>query len=249
MQLVRDINRARFGTKVDVAPKPDEVKGVSPSSSKQPKSPFSESLPQFVVERAYFHGIATPVTTAWTNEGWYGLRSIRPKDFGAEFAFAGCAMTLLPSDSDGGALTGFATTPIGWGDTRGLGAAIVVGKNLGITQGAWTDKPAYIPGIDFGDASPNANGLVTPTGSFHKYLVIQGFPTGKFRDTAPNKPPFRWSFAPHLHRFAGADSLDVALVVRGSIINNIAAGTIVGLAEIDLTIGRVDSDRDFTPRG
>lgn len=229
-----------------VAPPPDPSKGVSSYTGKSARSPFTDQLPQFQTRRAYFHAIATPVSVVFANQAWYGLRRITPKSFGGEFELAGLTMTLLPTDSDGGALTGFATAPIGWGDTRGLSAAIVVGRNLPIGKGAWSDAPAYIPGISFGDGSPDSTTLDTPDANFPEYIAVAGFPTGKFRDTAPNKPPFRWSYAPHVMRFAGGDSLDVALVVRGTTVNNINLGPIVGLADVSLTIGRVDSDRDFT---
>ena len=89
--------------------------------------------------------------------------------------------------------------------------------------------------------------MASPTEAHAQYLITQSFPTGKFRDTAPNKPPFRWSFAPMVYRFAGADTLDVALVVRAAQVNGQGSpGTLVGLADVALTLGRVTSDRDFT---
>lgn len=212
------------------------------------RSPFVDTLPQFRVIRAYATsipvGAAEVIPTGM--DAWFGLRRVRVKeDFGQEFSLTGCAMELLPSDSAAGALTGY-TTPKAWGDTRGLGAAIVIGKNLPMTPNAWTGAPSWIPGIAFGDAAPHGRSLLNDPGSMPEYFVQAGFPTGTFRDTAPNKPPLRWSFAPHVARCTLGETFDIALVVRRSQINALgSAGELACLINVACTVGLSLSAADF----
>lgn len=224
------------------------VGGIVPSESqpqqRRGRSRFVDELPQFVIMRGYFAQISVNAPTINPGEAaWFGLRRvIAGRDVAQEFSLCGVAMTLLPTDSAGGALTGY-TNPLAWGDTRGITAAIVVGKNLPIKEEDWTSAVAYLPGIDFGLASQGAASKLSAN-PLREYDVEQSFPTGTFRDTAPNKPPLRWSFAPHVKRFRRGEALDIALVVRGDQINA-KNGTLAGYASVAVTLGLSQSEADF----
>lgn len=223
--------------------------GSATPTEKQPapwrsRSRFVDELPQFVVMRGYFASISVAAPTINTGEAaWFGLRRIiAGRDIAQEFSLTGVAMTLLPTDSAGGGLTGY-TSPLAWGDTRGITAAMVVGKSLPIKEQDWTSAVAYLPGINFGLATQSAASKLS-SASIREYDVEQSFPTGTFRDTAPNKPPLRWSFAPHVKRFRRGEALDIALVVRGDQING-QTGTLAGYASVAVTLGLSNSEADF----
>lgn len=223
-------------------PQPSRLRPL-PTRNK-PRSAFVDELPQYEVEPAYFHVLSVAGVSVGTGESaWYGLRRIRSRDIGEDFCLTGCAMDLLPTDSAGGAISGYTGTILPWGDARGILAAIVIGRNLPITPNAWTSAKAFIPGIEGGNTANNTHTLES-SGKMPRYFVVQSFPTGTYRDTAPNKPPYRSSFAPHVARITENDSLDCALVVTGSQING-ASGIIVGMANVRMTIGLTESRADF----
>lgn len=233
------MSRLKVGDALDPATVPPQ---------KVARSQFVDSLPQFTVIRAYATaipvGAAEDITAGM--DAWYGLRRVRViEGAGQEFSLTGAAMELLPTDSAGGALTGY-TSPKAWGDTRGITAAIVVGKNLPITPNAWTSGPAYVPGIDFGNVAPHARSLKNDADTAPVYYVKSGFPTGTFRDTAPNKPPLRWSFAPHVARFTYGETFDIALVVRRAQVHALgSAGELACLIDVACTVGLSRSAADF----
>ena len=224
--------------------------GGNQSPGKNPSSPLTDLLPAFVAVRAYFHSIevAAGLTLA-AGAAWYKLASLSPRNIGQEFSLSGAAATMLPTDSAGGALTGF-SNPLAWGDTRGMSAAIVVGRNLPGDVGEWQGFPAFVPGVDFGEASPATASLRSVVAQNQPdYAIVQSFPTGTFRDTAPNKPPLRWAFAPHTLRVRDGETLDVSLVVRRAQVHNLGgAGQLVGLADFALTLGLTENTVSYTKR-
>lgn len=144
--------------------------------AKTAQTPLSTLLPQFRNVAAYFHqvDVAAP-TIASTTEAWFGLRRIRA-DQNQEFSLSMLRFQMRPCDVNGAGITGPAT-PLAWGDSRGISAAIIVGRNLPFSQvNVWTGQPAYVPGIDAGGTA-NSYTKVNPDG-MPDYFAIQNFPTG-----------------------------------------------------------------------
>jgi len=196
------------------------------------------------VVRAGFHQLAIPngFAVGSGESAWYKLRSIDPGNDPAaplDFAIVGVRAELCACDVDaagGGGIS--AANAAAWGDTRGMLAAIVVGRSLPGRLNAWSSAPAYIPGIDTG----GPGGLLIPTQA-PDYIYKTGFPSGKWSDTTPGKGIASWSFAPDQVVFpSGAGSLDISLVVQGSQIQTAASKTLVGMADVSIML-RLSEDR------
>ncbi|MCC6676517.1 MAG: hypothetical protein IT436_05175 [Phycisphaerales bacterium] len=208
-------------------------------------SPLASQLPPFDTDGVYFHQIQVPDGTATPagQSAIFGLRRVRvPEDTGEEIGFLGADFHLLPTDSAaaGASLAGVA---LAWGDTLGMGAAIIVGRSLPMRVGAWSSGAVYLPGLDA--AAPCL--LSAPGGP--KYLIERWFPAGKWNDTTPNKYQQFVPVAGYVDRITNGETLDVALVVRGTQIQNAsgAVKSIVGLASINLYWAKLQTSDFLAP--
>jgi hypothetical protein len=218
------------------------------------RSPLTDILPPAVNYRAWATYIPVPagLTIGTQEAAWYGLRrrTIDAERF-QEICVTGVHMCLLPADTVGGPLAG-SPLPSGapflaWGDTTGLGAAVVVGKNLPFSEaGVWTSAPHSIPGLDYGNASTGSDQSLRSGETAATYIAVTSFPTGSFRDTSPNKAFPRWNFQPHAIRLVGGESLDVAFVIRRNVVNGLGtASALACLIDVQVTVGLTVSPTDW----
>lgn len=211
-------------------------------------SPLASQLPPFDTEGVYFHQIRVPdqTVTPAGQTAVYGLRRIRvPEDTGEEIGFLGADFHLLPSDS-AAAGTSAVGAALAWGDTLGMGAAIIIGRGLPMVVGRWSSATIYLPGMET-TAPPGASLLSGP--GQPKYLIARWFPAGKWNDTTPNKYQQFVPVAGYVDRVTQGETLDVALVVRGTQIQNTSGATksIVGLGMATLYWAKLQSSDWLAP--
>lgn len=210
-------------------------------------SPLASQLPSFDTEEVFFHQIRVPDGTSIPSgqSAIYGLRRLRvPDDTGEEIGFLGADFHLLPTDVDAaGSVASGGGTALGWGDTRGMAAAVIVGRSLDMVEGAWKGTAVYLPGLE--TSSP----CLTSRAGQTKYLLRRWFPAGKWNDTTPNKYQQFVPVAGFVERVTQGETLDVALVVRGSQIVNASGSvkSIVGLASIGLYWAKLQTSDRLTP--
>lgn len=132
-----------------------------------------------------------------------------------------------------------------WGNVRGEGAAIVLGDGrLPIPPGVsgWVQAPCTIPGIE------TTAGSVLSQSQHSQYIDYCQFPPGSYQDAIP----FKWirpkTFAPWVWRFPYGSRLQVALVVRGSQIQNVSgvAHTLRGTVTVQLHVGKATTTTGMT---
>ncbi|GMV73011.1 MAG: hypothetical protein DYG93_11230 [Leptolyngbya sp. PLA2] len=147
---------------------------------------------------------------------WFKFQSLRvgiDGELAQPSAVSWIGVEMLPTDNAGSA-------GIAWGDARGHGAAIVIGRNLPGPFQEWYSYPSNVVGVETSGVS-----LLLGRSTLES-LFVTTFPTGKYNDAAPNKgAPVR--YFPHPARLRRGDSLDMCLVVRGSQING-QTGTLTG---------------------
>lgn len=232
------VQRAGLPISGPVGPTPEAIERARRAQeftrSDYGSSPLASQLPTFATEMVYFNQITVPDGMAATagQSAVYGLRRVRvPADTGEEIGFLGADFHLLPADSSGVATPVGGMAALAWGDTSGLSAAIIIGRNLDMVEGQWKSATVYLPGLE------QAAHCFTSRAGQPRYLVTRWFPAGKWNDTAPNKYQQFVPVAGYVDRITRDETLDVALVVRGSQIVN-ASGqpkAIVGLAAMNLT--------------
>lgn len=202
------------------------------------RSDFAERLAGYQLLHGGFTSIpVSGVTVPSGLSAWYGLAVVTiTEDTAQELQFANIKAALHSTDPDAhGAGTG-ALSPIDWGTDSGMGAAIVVGERLGLTQNAWTVKPAGIPGIE-------ADSLVTSPAS--PYLWSLHFPPGKWGGTssaAATRMVVTHALVPFSRRLVKGTTLELGLVVRGSQING-ATGRLCGFAHVEIFAGQTRTTR------
>lgn len=202
------------------------------------RSDFAERLAGYQLLQGGFTVIPVAgVTVPAGMSAVYGLGVVNITDDTAqELQFANIKATLHSTDPDAhGAGTG-ASSPIDWGTDSGLGAAIVVGERLGLTQNAWSVRPAGIPGIE-------ADSLVTSPAS--PYLWTLHFPPGKWGGTssaAATRLVVTHALVPFSRRLVKGTTLELGLLVRGSQING-ATGNLCGFAHVEVFAGQTRTTR------
>lgn len=149
------------------------------------------------------------LTAAPSGTGWYKLLDIDP----AEVAGQECALFAINLTLGSADVLGIGTNAMAWGrSTSGIGnadagsnAAIVIGKNLPGTVGAWRLAGCQLPGLSGG-------GTVTNDPSHILHYAY--FPPGNFFSTSPQRLEARAVFSPYVYRFPRGQRLQAALVVR-----------------------------------
>lgn len=212
------------------------------------RSPFSDVLPVMKPIRAYFNQITVPagLSVPAGFSAWYGLRSITfPGDFSQDAMLGGYSATMMAADVNGAGISGQilaaggAGTALPWGDNTGSSAAIIIGRNLGITQNAWSAlRTPDVAGIEMTTVgAPPAQSLVS-TGVSSEIPIILRFPPGKWSDTLPLYSELRTMFLPFQFPLLQGSTLDVALVVARNVVDSLAASRVLcGRAEVTLAIG------------
>ncbi len=176
-------------------------------------------------------GLSIPVGQA----AWFGLRRVTPQSIGQEFALVHAVGSLLPCDSTNG--SGVANA-IAWGDSKGMTAAIVIGRDLPIQLGAWSAAPVDVAGLADSDAAPPPRTLVSSASRPNPYFAVLRFATGTYADNPPFRTTQQRPFSGNAARFVQTESLDVALVLDRAYVDGLAApGVVVGHAEVAMTLG------------
>lgn len=140
---------------------------------------------------------------------WYGLAQWNsPDDFGQQVMLNGYRVELGPTNpgANGDSEYPLPDDVVSFGTEEGTGAAIVIGRNLGIRPGVWAAGPNNIPYVEqvFGVST-------TPP----QDRVVLHFAPGRL-DDLPRPSIFRNAQSTPLAIVLGQGStLDVALVVRG----------------------------------
>ncbi len=202
------------------------------------RSDIGERLPSFIPLHGGFTVI--PVTSFAVASGlsaWYGLAVVNiPDDVAQEIQFANIKCELHSCDPDAhGAGTG-ASSALAWGTDAGMGAAIVVGERLGLTQNAWTTRPCAVPGVE-------ASSLVSSPRS--PYLWSLKFPPGKWGGTssaAATRLVVTHAVVPFARRLVRGTTLEIGLVVRGSQMNA-KTGNLCGFAHVEVFAGATVNPR------
>lgn len=217
-------------------PRPDEP---LPPWRSGLRSPFTDLLPVFRPVHGWFQSIAVAAPQIATGQSaWYGLQSVAVTlDNDQELQLNGVEAEVLPCDVDG---AGGATSPIAWGTSAGIGAALVVGIDLPVQFGAWTSAPSMVPGVE--TTGDYAN---TPAARGSGVLWYTSLPTGKYTDTVPNKWKTVKSWGAFTARVTQGRRLDIALVVRRSAIHNIT-GNLYGYGAVTVTAGQVEGQAAFS---
>ncbi len=214
------------------------VPSWSDPERKADRSPLTSIFPQMDVIEAWFDGalplLPDPFNIGSTESAWFGLQRVRiPKDFGQEILLYGVSVDLAPPDTDG---TGGAGA-IGWGTTRGTGAAIVIGMDLPIQLGSWRQGPGSIPRVETGATT---SGPLTDRRQA-AWIDTFNFPSGKLSDTTPTRLIHSRNYSPAVYRITNNHSLDVALVVRGTQLSGSGIRQIYGSGKVVLNVMRSNS--------
>lgn len=138
----------------------------------------------------------------------WGVAQIRLADIGGQATYIGCQAQVGPQNP-----SAWPGTPLGrasgvFGDGTGSGSALIVGRNLGLTMGAYTRL-----GIDF----PGFNSDATPrrvTARNRSETQIWPFPPGAWQvDVAPTFQRAQYSafFSPAAARMGDSDAIEVGI--------------------------------------
>jgi len=190
------------------------------------------------------------LTFATSQAAWFKLGEIPAQQTGA-LQLTGAVIDMLPADVNG-TLAGLnGTDPItdgvSWGRRDGLGAALVIGRNLPGNVGQWHSGPADIPGI-----LPSIDRALQPPEALaslgvRRYTRCVPFPPGALNDSTPYRQSLPLSFGLSVDRFEQLDRLGVALVVDprsglggAGVANRVAIGILAGYASATLYLQSVD---------
>lgn len=203
---------------------------------KADRSPLTSIFPQMDVIEAWFDGalplFPDPFTIGTGQSAWFGLQRVRiPKDFGQEILLYGATVDLAPTDVDGVGGSG----GVGWGTTRGTGAAIVIGADLPIEYLNWKVGPGSVPRVETGSSGPLTDRRQA------SWIETFNFPCGKLSDAVSSRFTLSRSYAPAVYRVTNGHTLDVALVVRSTQASGSGIRTVVGSGKITLNIIRSSS--------
>ncbi len=203
---------------------------VTPQAT-APNPELAEYLPSFETLPGYVASVAVPNPSTLSipsgTSAWYVFDQYRIGEDVGELALMTAKFELLPCDVDG---SGDTATYVAWGTTKGYGAAVVVDINLGLPYRLWTGQHAFVPGVE-----ATGHGALGPRDK-RRYAFRTTFPTGKYTDTTPAKGAFVRSAAPTIRRATAGDTVDFALVVRGSSITGLGgARTLLCGIDVELT--------------
>ncbi len=208
---------------------------------KPARPPLTDIMSPLRPYRAWFHELTVLAGDAIASgeSAWWLLKSIDAKNAG-DFLFHGADIDLRPTDPTGAA-TPSAGTITAWGDTNGISAAIVIERNLGLRAGQWNSRRVDLPAIE----NDQAAGQVTPD-TARNYMIAESFPAGNFTDAVPSRTFSARRFLPAALRIARRDTLDVALVMRGTYVDTPAATRIiVGYAKVEIYTSPVIVQREW----
>lgn len=205
------------------------------------RPPLTDIMSPLRTHRAWFHEISVGASESIdaTHSAWYLLRSIDAGAGGA-FLFHGADIDMRPTDP-----AGAATTPSGtalpWGEINGISACIVIDMNLNLIPGAWNSRRGDLPAIE----NAQSFGQITPA-TLRDYMIVESFPAGRITDAVPSRTFSARRYLPAAVRITDRDTLDVALVLRGSYVTAPEATRIlVGYAKIELYTSPVDVEREW----
>lgn len=203
------------------------------------RSPLTDLFPTFQVVEAWFESITNTASISSGMGAIFGLQRLAILDNNSqEASLFNVQVDMLPADQAGT----FGTDPIAWGNLRGTEAAIVIGKNLPMQPGRWSDWASPMPGLtnpSKGAAGAQHSGSRNP----HAAVLLQvPFPTGKITDTTPQAKTIIKAWAPYVHRFITGDTLDIGLVIGNPasvLISN--AKNLNGYALVQASIGLTEN--------
>ncbi len=177
--------------------------------------------------------IPSGITAAAGTSAWYPLVNMRPTDVygGDGVVLFGVDIEFASTDNADAAAVDAGHTD--WGSAKGMGAAIVVGSNLPIANGAWTIAPCNVPGAQ------DSGTIALVEANQTAYYFAATFPMGSWNDAIPFKSRLTKSWAPYGFRIKLESELQVALVIDGPQIETGSTNTtdVYGLANVQLNIG------------
>ena len=177
------------------------------------------------------------------DDAWFGLIDIPAEEIGQDVMLFSWVAEQVSTEYNG-------TLPVKpWGSTQGStrgdgsAAALVVGDGtLPITGklGTWISGPCAIPSIH---ATPNP-----VTNEQGRYIDWVTFPVGGYADAIPFKRVLPRSWSPFVYKFPTGTRLQLAMVVRGTQINNVSGieHTLRGIASGKLQVGLTSALSAFT---
>lgn len=201
------------------------------------RSLLTDLFPTYLPVVCGFESIPVPDQTTFnaTESAWFGLAKfvvgVPPIEQDCYLDYF--ATQLNPPETSAAGLNTV------WGTTSGTGAAIVIGTNLPSVLGAWSSAPCAIPGLE--------TGINVFADSVSRFAAVVTFPTGDFGDTAPNKPFLPIPLGKVAWRFRQGENIDIALIVRGTQVNNVSGSTkqVRGHALITARIGLTQTTQGF----
>jgi len=202
-----------------------EVPGVAPLEKN-----LAVDFPEYDTIPFGFMAINVPAGLSITTAAWYGLKRTTIRlNTSDELLLYAHYLDRKPPDTAGNGdprVTAAAGGFLTWGKaTNAPNAFVVMGKNLPITPGAWTDGPIVAPGLNSAAVATGEALLNTTNGP--REMIVRSFPNGAY-DTA-TKAETTESRAPAMKLFRDGDNFDVAIVAAPNEFNGlVAAKTLVG---------------------
>ena len=216
------------------------------AAMRQPvRSSITDVYAGITMPGAWFAEIDWPggIAAAADESFWFTLRRIQVgegSDSRPPFGFTGATMQLGPTDNTAARVPSSGTARA-WGSADGEGAAIVIGRNLGLSLG-WSVRRYAGPGLELGASAPFLLSGPNPP----EYIISQHFPPGAYGGASIPRLEVRERFLPTCIRMAQSDVLTVSLVLRRANLSGIAAGKLCGFARVDLHAMELDQSREWT---
>jgi len=186
-----------------------------------------DQFPDAEVYSGGFTSIAVPsgYTVPSGQTALYGLASVESdKDTDGEFGLMAVRGHTIATDNT-------AANASAWGTANGLGAFVLVGRNLGTTPGQWVNMTTAIPSLGGETDTGQRSGFRS------KIVAMVAFPPGSQASGSEAAFIGAQSFSPSAPRFRSGDRLEIALAVIGSQIQAAADDTIQGFAQVDCVVG------------
>jgi hypothetical protein len=214
------------------------------------RSPLIDLLPTFSQPiEAGFLQLQTPSTTVTAGDGqvlWYGLRSVSiPEDLSQEVALFGIDYLVASPNPLG---SGDAAP---WGDINRKGAAVIIGKNLPVSEGLWYTGSTGIRGL--GGPGDSAS-----TQKRQRFISVIRLPDGDYGNTDATAVADLASrkyvqnsirFGPFVHRLSAGERLDIALVFLPGNTDNYGEDGHVLNGHVDVNVWIADTDSTSSWRG